>query len=195
MSKYLDLAGLTYFANKIKAAINAVSETASSALTAAGTAQSAADSAVTDITLGDSTTPLSKTGRVVNIPAATSKQSGVMTAQQAAKMNFLYATVSTSFGTIEYFRFGDVVMCILPSIPTQTIGAWESVSLGTIPEGYRPAGSKNLYYNIVRQSQTTTIPVFLRPSSTGEFVLQNQSGTSVATGAIMATSLMWICPD
>lgn len=45
MSKYLDLSGLTYFANKIKAAINAVSETASSALTAAGTAQSTADTA------------------------------------------------------------------------------------------------------------------------------------------------------
>lgn len=45
MSKYLDLSGLTYFANKIKSAINAVSETASSALTAAGTAQSTADTA------------------------------------------------------------------------------------------------------------------------------------------------------
>lgn len=45
MSKYLDLSGLTYFANKIKAAINAVSETASSALTAAGTAQRTADTA------------------------------------------------------------------------------------------------------------------------------------------------------
>lgn len=45
MSKYLDLTGLTYFANKIKTAIKAVSETASSALTAAGTAQSTADTA------------------------------------------------------------------------------------------------------------------------------------------------------
>ena len=47
MSKYLDLTGLTYFANKIKAAINAVSETASSAMTAAGTASSKADAAQT----------------------------------------------------------------------------------------------------------------------------------------------------
>lgn len=68
MSKYLDLAGLTYFANKIKTAINAVSETANSALAAARTAQSAVNSAVTGITLGSSTTPLTKTDGVVNIP-------------------------------------------------------------------------------------------------------------------------------
>ena len=148
---------------------------------------------VTEVKLNG--TALTKTNGAVDLPAATANQSGVMTAQQAAKMIFSYATVSNSFGTMEYFRFGDVVMCIFPGMPTQTIEAWESVSLGTIPEGYRPAGSKNLYYNIVRQAQTTTIPVFLRPSPTGEFVLQNQSGTSVATGAIMATSLMWICPD
>lgn len=62
MSKYLDLSGLTYFANKIKAAINAVSETASSALTAAGTAQSTADTASSkaDAAQADATKALSK---------------------------------------------------------------------------------------------------------------------------------------
>lgn len=47
MDKFLDKTGLTYFANKIKAMIDAVTETASSALTAAGTASSKADSAQT----------------------------------------------------------------------------------------------------------------------------------------------------
>ena len=66
MSKYLDLSGLTYFAKKIKAAINAVSETASSALTAAGTAQRTADTASSkaDAAQADATAAL---GRFVTL--------------------------------------------------------------------------------------------------------------------------------
>lgn len=78
MSKYLDLTGLTYFANKIKAAINAVSETASSALTAAGTAQSTADTASSkaDAAQADATKALSKF-KTINI-SGTTNQYGVI---------------------------------------------------------------------------------------------------------------------
>lgn len=86
MSKYLDLAGLTYFADKVKDAIKAVSDTANSALIAA-------NKAVTGITLGDSKTPLPKTDGVVNVPNATSSTAGIMTADQAADLSRLSKNV------------------------------------------------------------------------------------------------------
>lgn len=132
------------------AALNHIEDGIFAADTAASAAQDTADNAVTDITLGDSTTPLAKTNGAVTIPAATSKTDGFMTSEQAAKLADAVTDITLGSSATPLTKTNGAVN-IPDKIKTATLtGTLESLSAGkylsitiphTVPAGYSFAGA------------------------------------------------------
>ena len=119
---------------------------------------------------------------------------GATTAANAGNNLSLTQTVALSVGSglsAIFTRIGKIVNVYIPSIPSQTIAAWGTLNLCSIPSGYYSA-SRTPQMVLPRQSATTYCPVFLVANgSSGMLTLTNQSGSSQTTGMILPMSFTW----
>lgn len=82
-------------------------------------------------------------------------------------------------------------MCGIPSITYDSqVQAWGSISLGTIPSGYRPAVDTG-DHPVPRQTSTSHVPFFLFAGSAGALMYRLQGGAATP-GTIMKSSYMWV---
>lgn len=105
----------------------------------------------------------------------------------------LYSETTDASGvvTVTYRKYGRVVSCFVSSISSRSISGWGAISLGTIPNEFRPINSVG-FLPITRQNVTNFIPVYLEAQSGGLIRLINQSGTTYTTGTIMANTYTWL---
>lgn len=132
-------------------------------------------------------------GMPTGVPVANGG-TGATTAADAGNNLSLTQTVTLSVGSglsAVFTRIGKIVNVFIPSIPTQTIAAWGTVNLCSIPSGYC-SSNRNPYMVLPRQSATTYSPVFLVANGgSAKLALSNQSGSAQTTGVIMPMSFTW----
>lgn len=96
--------------------------------------------------------------------------------------------------TITVKRVGNIVSAMIPNIDSISFTtAWETITLVTLPNEYKPS-ILPIRFPIIRQSATNTIPVyFVVSSNNGALGISNQGAPSgTATGILLATNLTWV---
>ena len=87
-------------------------------------------------------------------------------------------------------KSGNIVTAVIPTFTSRTLAAWGDETIGTIPEGFRP--SQAVRFPLIIQNISKTLPVYIFCKADGSIMIQNQSGDSQTTGAILQTAVTWV---
>lgn len=95
----------------------------------------------------------------------------------------------SSTESVSFHKTGRMVIATVSSLNSVTIPAWGNTVLCAIPDGFQPTA--NVRFLLPRQNTTDFIPAYFTALGNKELRIENQSGVSVTTGAILSTALVW----
>lgn len=96
-------------------------------------------------------------------------------------------TVST--GHFEFCRVGGIVVMNMYNITAKLSGSWGTVSVGTVPEGFRPKSQLRQRCQVANADSDKSSGIWVKPS--GEMYVANFGGTGLSGTFSFSCTACW----